>query len=108
MIASTEIHDVEVRVKVLMMRRWVVRMMHRWRELQRRQDGNGFSYPERIEWRKHVGKGKVVVDLYSLVALATPEKAAVVEHVFGERVERPEVALAGVAGLARYFDEAVV
>lgn len=49
-----------------------------------------------------------MVDLYSLVALATPEKAAVVEHVFGERVEGPEVALAGVAGLARYFDEAVV
>lgn len=109
MIASTEIHDVEVRVKVLMMRRVVVRMMHRWRELQRRrQDGNGFSNPERIEWRKHVGEGKVVVDLYSLVALATPEKAAVVEHVFGERVERPEVALAGIAWLARYFDEAIV
>lgn len=49
-----------------------------------------------------------MVDLDALVALATPKKAAVVEHVFGEGVEGPEVALAGIAGLARYFDETIV
>ena len=37
-----------------------------------------------------------------------PEEASVVEHVLGEGVQGPVVALAGIPGLPRYFDEAVV
>lgn len=43
-----------------------------------------------------------------LVSLAAPEEAAVVEHVLRHGVQRPVVALAGVARLARDLDEAVV
>jgi hypothetical protein len=57
---------------------------------------------------EHVGEGQVVVQLDALVALSSSQERAVVEHVFGERVERPEVALSRVAWLARYLDEAVV
>jgi ribosomal protein L18E len=57
---------------------------------------------------EHVGEGQVVVQLDALVALSPSQERAVVEHVFGERVERPEVALSRIAWLARYLDEAVV
>lgn len=110
MISSTKVHDVEIGIEVMMMRCLMMRrrMMHRRWKLQRWKNGNGFSNPERIERRKHVRKGKIVVDLDSFVALATPKEAAVVEHVFGEGIEGPEVALTGIAGLARYFDETIV
>lgn len=53
-------------------------------------------------------EGEIVVELHAFVALATAEEAAVVEHVFGEGVEGPEVTFAWVTRLARYFDEAIV
>lgn len=43
-----------------------------------------------------------------LETLSPAQKAAVVEHVFRLRVQRPVVALARVARLARDLDEAVV
>jgi len=46
--------------------------------------------------------------LLALVAFAPAQEAAVVEHVLGHRVQRPVVALARVARLARDLDEAVV
>jgi len=50
-----------------------------------------------------VSRGRV-----ALVALATAQEAAVVEHVLGVGVEGPVVALAGVARLPGDLDEAVV
>lgn len=110
MIASTEIHDVEVRIEVLMMRRRMMnrRVVHRWRKLQVGKNRNWLSYPKRIKRRKHIVEGQIVVDLDAFVAFSTSQKASVVEHVFGEWVERPEVAFARIPGLARYFDEAIV
>ena len=58
--------------------------------------------------RKYVGERKICVNLNSLVAFSASEKAAVVEHIFGERIERPEVSFARVARLSRYFDEAII
>ena len=43
-----------------------------------------------------------------LVALPTAQEAPVVKHILRERVQRPVVALSGVARLARDLDEAVV
>ena len=40
--------------------------------------------------------------------LSPPQEAPVIEHVLCEGIQRPVVALAGVPGLPRYFDEAVV
>ena len=42
------------------------------------------------------------------IPFSSPEETAVVEHVLGERVERPVVTLAGVSWLPRYFDKAIV
>lgn len=109
MACSAEVHKIKIGVKILMVRGGVMRrrVMHGWK-LQRRKHRNWFPNPERIERREHVGKRQVVVDLDSLVALPTPQEAAVVEHVFSQRVQRPEVALAGVSRLARYFYETIV
>lgn len=84
------------------------RVVHGWRELNRRQHRNWFSNPKRVEGREHVREGEVVVQLDALVAFAAPQEAAVIKHVFGQGIKRPEIALAWVAGLARYFYEAVV
>lgn len=84
------------------------RVVHGWRELKRRQNRNWFSNPKRVEGRKHVREGNVVVQLDALVALATPQEASVIEHVFSEGIQRPEIALSRISGLARYLDEAVV
>ena len=46
--------------------------------------------------------------LLPLEPLPAPQEGAVVEHVLGRRVQRPVVALAGVARLAGDLDEAVV
>lgn len=44
----------------------------------------------------------------ALVSLAASQEAAVVEHVFAGRVQRPVVSLPGVAGLTGDFHETVV
>lgn len=44
----------------------------------------------------------------SLVAFPASEETAVVEHVFGQGVQRPVVAFARVTWFPRDFDEAVV
>lgn len=58
--------------------------------------------------RKDARKSQVVVELDALVAFPSAKEAAIIEHIFGEWIERPEVALAWIAGLTRYFDETIV
>lgn len=50
----------------------------------------------------------MVIEAGALVAFATPQETAVVEHVLGQRIQCPEVAFARIAGLARHLDEAIV
>ena len=61
-----------------------------------RESGHDRAIPEDVVGRR------------PLVALPPAQEAPVVEHVLGEGIEGPVVALARVAGLARYLDEAVV
>lgn len=50
----------------------------------------------------------VMIEAGAFVAFASSQEAAVVEHVLGERIQRPEVAFAGIARFAWHFDETIV
>lgn len=69
MIVCAEVHDIEVGVKVGMVRGWMMcrRVVHG--ELKRRKNRNWFSNPKRVEGSEHVGERNVVMDLNSFVAL---------------------------------------
>ena len=54
------------------------------------------------------GRGGGGHQVRPLVPLPPPEEGAIVEHVLGHGVQRPEVALARVARLPRHLDETVV
>ena len=56
----------------------------------------------------HSDLDSIMSEGISNLPLSPPQKAPVVEHVLCEGIQRPIVALAGVPGLPRYFDEAVV
>lgn len=48
------------------------------------------------------------VGMWSLVSLATPQEATVVEHVFAGRIQRPIVSFARIARFTWNFDETIV
>lgn len=67
--------------------------------------GDGHVMEESRRGRSRIAEK---VRLLPLVALAAPQKRAVVEHVLGHGIQRPVIALARIAWLARDFHEAVV
>lgn len=45
---------------------------------------------------------------WPLVSLATPQEAAVIEHVFGKGIQRPVISLSRIARFPWNFNEAIV
>lgn len=79
-------------------------------ELERWKHRNGFSYPERVEhigW-EHIWERNVVMELNSFIAFPSPQEASIVKHVLSEGIQSPEVSLAWIARLSRYFYKTIV
>lgn len=73
-----------------------------------RNEGHWLTDPERGQGAKDRRKGEALHCGSSLIALPAPQEAAVVEHVLGQRIQRPEIALARISRLTGHLDEAVV
>lgn len=83
-------------------------MHRRWKLQRMRKYRNWFSDPKWMERRKDIWKCKIMVELNSFVAFSTTQKTAIVEHIFGEWIEGPKVALSWIARLTRYFDKTII
>lgn len=73
-----------------------------------RHQRHRLPYPERRQGAKHRRKREALHGRRSLVALPSAQEAAVIEHVLGQRIQCPEIALARIARLAWYLYKAVV
>lgn len=49
-----------------------------------------------------------MIEICAFVSFASTKKTTVVEHVLCQRIQCPEIAFAGVAGLAWNLDKAIV